>query len=222
MLFSLTAAVLYSLNLLLPGLPLCCCINQSSLDQVLLGLTPSTSLPQEEPVWFWNPSRLENLAHEAHIVLWLTFTGHYLQDTPVYLCPKKININSRSLSRGGVGRRWWGGHSHTNTHVSGSISLSCPSGIEVLSLSNLSRLSHTDGWQTDKATRETGAPGHKQSLPLHLTLAPSQPQHTAADRWLSSSGTDGHFRNTHLLICLPVLDFRHFRKTLLNRSPPAL
>lgn len=43
------------LNLLLPGLPRCCCINRSSLDQVLLGLIPPTSLPQEELVWFWNP-----------------------------------------------------------------------------------------------------------------------------------------------------------------------
>lgn len=38
----------------------------------------------------------------------------------------------------------------THTHVCGSIIVSYPSGIEVLSLSNLSRLSDTDGWQTDR------------------------------------------------------------------------
>lgn len=42
------------------------------------------------------------------------------------------------------------------------------------------RMSGADGWQTDRENKETVAPGHKQCFCLHLVLALSLPQHTAA------------------------------------------
>lgn len=62
---------------------------------------------------------------------------------------------------------------HTRLLVSGP---TYRGGIQVLSLSNLSRFSGSDGWQTDRVEAGTGAAGHKQCFPVQRALA--LPQHT--------------------------------------------
>ena len=77
-------------------------------------------------------------------------------------------------------------HTRTQTHTQSLLLVSCPSypsGTEVLSFSNLPRLSGADGWQTDMVEGGTEAPGHKQCFLQQPADALSQPLHTAGGWW---------------------------------------